>query len=433
MAEHDDQGLVLTTESPAAAAALRGALDDFFAYRLSASDRLKAAVAADPGFLMAQVMRGFFLLLLGTRGALEKAARLEDELRPLAAGVTAREAAHLEAFAAWRRGDNPRAAAVWGAIADEHPRDLLALKLQHLNAFWMGQAETLLEGPAGALSAWAPTDRGYGTLLAMLAFGLGETGDLPAAERWGRAAVEAEPADLWGWHAVAHSLEMQERWEDGRRWLSVDPALWADRNPFKSHVWWHQALFHLEGGDDETVRALYRRDVLPDAQQFYLGVQNAVSLLARLELLGLDVAAEWPALADIAESRAGDLVLPFTDLHCVLALAAAGRFEAAEAWLPAMADAISTLPGYAAAGPVVVPVAEGVIAFYRRDWRTAVEKLHPLRQRLAPVGGSRTQRDLFLQLLLVSAHRSGQAALARQLLSGRRLSRPQGRLLAALA
>jgi tetratricopeptide (TPR) repeat protein len=171
---------------------------------------------------------------------------------------------------------------------------------------------------------------GYAFVLGMLAFGLEENGDYARAERFGREAVERNADDLWALHSVAHVLEMQCRHAEGEKLLDQPYGAWSDRNPFKDHVWWHAALFALELGGHERVLDIYDREVRAEESGFYLDVQNAASLLKRLELAGVDVGERWEALAELAESRIGDHVIPFTDAHFMLALVGGGRLEAAQ-------------------------------------------------------------------------------------------------------
>jgi len=48
----------------------------------------------------------------------------------------------------------------------------------------------------------------------------------------------------------------------------------------------------------------------------YIDVQNAASMLLRLQRLGVEVGNRWDELADKAEARIGDCVSAFTLPHC---------------------------------------------------------------------------------------------------------------------
>ena len=423
----DVRGLPLTTGSEAAAGHYNAAIDDFFEYRLSTGKRVKQALEADPDFAMAHCLQGYLFMLFGTNTVLGRAQAALDAAR--AAGgdrITAREATHIAALGAWIGGDMDRSCAIWDQILLDHPRDLLGLRLQHFALFWMGRSTELRGGPAGVLHAWDQAVPGYGNLLGMLAFGHEECGAYAEAEAAGRKAVELNGEDLWALHAVAHVLEMQGRLEEGLAWLDYPDGAWDDRNPFRGHLWWHRALFQLERGDHDAALALYDRAIHPDPSDFYLDIQNAAALLARLEFLGVPLGARWSELAEQLEGRLDDHVLAFTDANAMMALAAAGRSEAAGRLLTSL-KAFAATPGNAAAAtmePVAIPVCAAILAYHEGDFGRAVDLLLPLRHAFIRMGASHAQRDIFHQYLLEAAIAGGRLALARALLSERTLAKP---------
>ena len=87
---------------------------------------------------------------------------------------------------------------------------------------------------------WTESGVGYSGFLACLAFSLEETGDHAAAERAGRRAVELDPTEVWGAHAVAHVLEMQRRPDEGIAWLAALEPHWGGKGAFLHHLWWHR-------------------------------------------------------------------------------------------------------------------------------------------------------------------------------------------------
>src|SRR5262249_35136515 len=147
---------------------------------------------------------------------------------------------------------------------------------------------------------WGRELAGYGTVLSCRCFALEECGDYAAAEPAGRAAIEIDPADLWGAHAVAHVMEMQGRHRDGIAWLDELERHWEAGNNPGHNLWWHRALSHLEGREFESVLDLYDRrfrDLAAPLTQanpdLYIDVQNAASMLFRLERQGVDVGDRW--------------------------------------------------------------------------------------------------------------------------------------------
>ena len=246
---------------------------------------------------------------------------------------------------------------------------------------------------------------GYGNVLGMYAFGLEECGDYAAAEPKGRRAVELSKDDLWAVHAVAHVLEMQGRLEEGTSFLAQPYGTWDDRNPFRQHLWWHTALFPLELGQYDRVLELYDRAVRAELSDFYLDIQNAASMLFRLEWCGVDVGRRWSELADLAEKRIDDHVMAFTDLHLMLALCRDGRLPKAEE-LVASFRAFAQTPENGTAAtmePAAIPIAEAMLAYARGDYGAAVDRLIASRYSW-PV---RRREPRAARPVLAAAHRGG--------------------------
>lgn len=425
----DERGLALTTDSADAAAGFDETMAQYLDYRAGAGDAVKRMLGADPGFVMGQCFKGYLFNLFGTTAV---GPRIAESLAAAQAGagkVTSREAAHVAALGAWSRGDLTAACAVWDEILREHPHDLLALRLQHYNAFWMGRAQDLRDGVARVIDQWDESVPGYGGVQGMYAFGLEECGEYARAEEYGRRAVEANPDDLWAIHAVAHVLEMQGRLREGMEWLDYPADAWEDRNPFRGHLWWHRTMYSVEAGDYGAALALFDRSVTPEAWDFYLDVQNGASMLLRLDLLGVDVGDRWKPMADAMEAHVDDHVLVFTDTHTMMALAADRRFDAAEKLLASLRAFAGTPDNFAAAAmkPIAIPVCQALLDFARDDHDAVVDGLLPRRYDLAPLGGSHAQRDVFAQVLIESAIRSKRLALARALLAERVAERPHSR------
>ena len=423
---HDAQGLECTAQDPRAVATYDDALATFFEFRLATQDHLKAALAVDADFIMGLCFRAYLLMQFGSRHIYPKVDPILIGLEALRGHANPRERAHIAALGRWREGRIGDACRIWESILVETPQDLLALRLHHGMSFWLGRREALRNAPAAVLGRIAESTPGYGAVLGMFAFGLEECGDYPRAEEFGRRAQTLNPDDLWALHAVAHVMEMQGRHEEGREWLERPFDAWADRNPFKDHVWWHAALFALEEGDDERALEIYEHEVRIDDAGFYLDVQNAASLLMRLVLLGTDVGGRWEELAELAEARTGDHVLAFTDLHFMMSLTGAGRHDAAARYLASL-DAFSREEAPDAA-PVTaslgLPVAEALLAHAKGEYGRCTDLLFPLRHSLAPLGGSHAQQDVFHQILIDAAIRDGRRDLAHSLLAERASLRP---------
>jgi hypothetical protein len=154
---------------------------------------------------------------------------------------------------------------------------------------------------------------------------------------------------------------------------------------------------------------------MPD---FIVDAQNAASMLFRLELRGVEVGDRWVELADKAEARVGDHLSPFTLPHRMMALAATGRWAAADRMLGVLREAARANRGDHAAvlREAAVPVCEAVLAHRRGDYAAAVEAMRPALGVMYRLGGSHAQQEVLEQLFLDAAVRAGLDEDARLLL-----------------
>lgn len=432
----DKLGHEVTTNSAACVAALDAATASYLGFRTDTAEYVNAALDADPDCVMASIVKGDLTMLISNASFL---GAVDKRIAAAEAGVaraSRRERLHLDGLKSWRAARNDGALAAWEAILADYPHDLLALRLAHFSYFWTtGDAGRMRASIERVLPRWAPDLPGYGFVLGMHAFACEEANDYETAESRGRAAVAANPADLWAVHAVAHVMEMQGRHEEGARWVDANAAPAEAANNFRFHLAWHRALFLLEAGRLDELLDVYDRRVRDLASplvqtqpDFYIDVQNAASLLMRLELLGLDAGPRWSELADKAEKRMGDHLVLFTAPHWMMALAACGRWKHADALLAAMRNYAGTANASEAdvVGRVAVPACEAVCAHRRGRHAAAVDALFPVRGEIVRLGGSHAQRDVLWQIMTDAAARAGRTAQVRQILAELRAARPAG-------
>ena len=400
----DTYELPISTSTVAAGDAFNRALVAFAGFDADVVERVQAVQKADPAFALGHCLWGYVMMLAYSRAALPVAEEAARTAAAHAAGATPREQAHVRALERWVAGDVDGALREWEAILATSPRDLLALRLAHANYFWAGRGAEMRPSLERVASRWGDRDSGF---LACLAFALEETGDYEAAERTGRRAVELDPTEVWGAHAVAHVLEMQRRSEEGVAWLAGLEPNWNGKGAFLHHLWWHRAMFHLARREFDTVLDLYDRRIrnlqsplvtaLPD---FHVDVQNAASMLFRLELRGVPVEGRWSELAEKAEARIGDQLSVWTLPHWMMALAAEGRDAQSRLMLKALAESENR-----AVREVALPVCQAVLAHRRGEHERVVALMTPVRNRLAELGGSHAQRDVVAQLYADSRRR----------------------------
>lgn len=427
----DQHGLEMTAATAAAAGHYDRAVDELLHFRPAMLDEAAEAAREDPGCAMAAAL-GVYLRLLSTEPAdAADARRLLTEFRETVPGrqFLPREEKHLRAAETWLAGDMHGAGRLLRGITREHSRDALALAVGHQIDFFTGDALSLRDRIAEAEGGWPADHPHYGPLLGMLAFGLEEAGEYERAEETGREAVDRDPRDVWGIHAVAHSYEMRARVHDGLRYFETRRDDWGDGNALAVHNWWHYALFRLETGDVEEVRRIYDERIHhAESAGLALELLDASALLWRLLLDGHEDTPRWRALADAWGRQVDSPFYAFNDLHAVMAWAAAGDVTRAERLI---ADRERYLdeprPGvsnYTMTARVGLPACRAAVAFVQGRYAQAIEHLYPVRHHLNEFGGSHAQRDALLRTLLEAALRSQRLDLAALLVRERIHAKP---------
>jgi hypothetical protein len=409
MSTKDLHGLSLSTSSAETVRAFNHTVAGYLAYRADTPARLQQLLAADPQFGFAHLLKGYFLMLAFNVALVPAAREALGAAQRLLGSATARERGHAAALARWIDGDLDATLRSWEQILDEHPLDVLAFRLHHHVAFWQGRPDVMATEADKAITRWNAELAGWPTLLACRCFAQEEIGNYAVAEAAGREAISLAPGDLWAAHGVAHVLEMQGRREEGLAWLAELEPNWEGGNNLKHHLWWHQGLYHMERREFAAVLALYDRrfrnlaSPLTQAQpDLYIDVQNAASMLFRLERQGVDVGGRWAELADKAEARIGDCLSVFTLPHWMMALTAAGRRDAAGRMLEALRAFASGGAG-TAAGLVrdyALPIGEALVARAGGKPDAACGLMRPALDGMHRLGGSHAQQDVLWQLFL---------------------------------
>ena len=399
-----------TTDSAIAVAAFEEATLAIASHR-PVGDSLDRALAADPDHVSSWALRSIGSALLARNETITAASNHASTARTAlerTGAVSASERALVEAAQLAAGGKLQLAALVLENHVSRQPRDFLAAKAAHAMRFMTGQPERMLAISTQTLPHWQEGDLGYGFLLGCHAFGLEELGRYKEAEAAGRRAVELEPADAWGRHAVSHVMEMSGRTGEGIAWLNASRPFWPGCNNFRHHLAWHLALFHLERGETDAVLELYDRDVMPAASDDFRDMANAVSLLWRLRQWGIDTGSRWEQLREVALKRHQDMTLVFASLHNLLVLIATGEREASAKLI----DRLATLAADqdSEQGKVAREVGLGLAELIAANEAATIASSARIAPRLIQVGGSNAQRDLFMRILLLAASENGSKA-----------------------
>jgi len=305
------------------------------------------------------------------------------------------------------------------------PTDIVALKLCQSELFWLGEMHWSASISASVSEHWNKDNTYYSDYLAIRAFDLEETGDYVQAESAGRECVAINPADVWGTHAVTHVMYMQGRGSEGAQWLDTLHAggHWHGLGQMVLHLWWHRALFHLLNRQPDAAIAVYDDylrnfdlDMVAALPDLYLDLQNASSLLIRLEMMGIDIGSRWTALAEICELRIEDTSNAFSSAHYAAVLAADGRFDKAQLLIDNMRQPLqSGLTVASSYSNAALPAAIAAVAHRKKEYRKVIDTLMPARFRLVQMGGSHAQREVFLLILADALQAEGEQVLLRKL------------------
>ncbi|HEY6982722.1 tetratricopeptide repeat protein [Reyranella sp.] len=353
--------------------------------------------------------------IIGTR-YLQRARTMEKD-------ASARERAWIAATAAWLAGDTDESLEIHEKMVSEWPRDLLAGKLGQLHAFNRGDAKALLRIGERLLAANRENHFAWG----MCAFGLEECNRLDEAEAHARRAIDMERKDPWAHHALAHCLEARGRLVEGVAFLGSVADTWEECNSFMyTHNWWHLALFLIDLDRPDDALALFDGRVWGVWKEFSEDQINAISLLARLELRGVDVGPRWADIASYVKGRLHDHFVPFLDLQYLYALARAGERSAVTEMLASLEDRAQGAKPFEreAWADCTVPAAHGLAAHACGDHAEAARLLGQAMPHLATIGGSIAQRSLFGAIHVDALVRSGWNDAALKILQADERERP---------
>ena len=423
MRYHDSRGVLFTASGINTLDQFEKAFDSLLGTYGDPEADINKILADDPEFIIGHCFHAYLNLLAFERRAMPTVAGIIESLDTLADKAANHELEHIAAVRTWHSGDIHGAVRRWEQALLLNPRDLLAMRLCHDLAFFLGDCRNLRDTVGRVRREWVSDLPGYGYLLGMHSFGLEECGDYGRAEEAGRQALEMNPKDSWAVHAVTHVMEMTGRQADGIEWLTSRKNDWAYKgNFFAIHNWWHLALHHLDLGQYDRVLALYDGPIRGDKSAAPLDLVDASSLLWRMHLIDQDVGAErWQEVAESWTNYTSDGIYAFNDLHAMMGLAASGRFDDANKLITSMqklADGPDTTHKLALQS-MGIPASRGLLAFAQGKYSEAVELLLPVRNKAFHFGGSHAQRDVLSWTVIEAMLRDGQHTRARALINER--------------
>jgi tetratricopeptide (TPR) repeat protein len=398
-------------------------IEGFLAYETRAEGIVRAA-DADEGCCIANVYAGILWMLLEAPDAPERAAKYHEAAERTLGAATERERMNAAVLRAWIKGGLTDAMRLSDKISDLFPRDLAQVKLLQYFEFNRGNSPAMLRVVLKVLDQNSEIPYVHG----MAAFAYEQCHLLNEAEQAARTALALKRKEPWAQHALAHVMLTRGRMDEGARFLEGVAGTWTGLNSFMlTHLWWHLALFKLSQGRFADVLEIYDRRCWGVAKDYSQDQIGAVSLLARMEIAGIDVGGRWQDLGNHLAARSRDTVLPFLTVQYLYGLARARRAEA-----DSLLDAVRALARSSPAHvrevwrEVALPACEGMYAYARGDYESAWRHLNRAMPRLTEIGGSHAQRDLFDQVLLDTAIKARRTVAAQHMLELRRAADPQG-------
>ncbi|MBX9256088.1 tetratricopeptide repeat protein [Desmonostoc muscorum CCALA 125] len=418
----DSFGLEITSDSSAAVDAINSFVDQLFSVGNDAQVIFKA-IEADPACAIANAQVAAFYLFAGGSVGFTQATSYLNVAKANLKRANEREKLYVAAIEAWANRDIQQAIAHHEAITDAYPRDLASVHVAQYHYRNTGNSQGLLRIAEKVFADNQDNPYIYG----MLAFGLEECHRIPEAETYARLAIALKRDNRWAHHAIAHVLETSGRLEEGITLMESLSDTWeSGSSAFYGHLWWHTSLYYLDIENFAKVLEIYDTRIWGRAKKDSGREQiNAISLLLRLELRGVDVGSRWQELAGYLQPRLHEHVLAFLDLQYIYALVRGGKEDWAGEMLESMQRHAEKVLPYARRtwAKIGVPAAKGMIAHARGDWNKAIAQLEPVLPELQSTGGSHAQRDLFEQIYLDALIRQRQYHKALNVLEKRQAAR----------
>jgi len=411
MALSDRLGLAVSTSSSEALSAYEQGIHLALRWRSGAMDALNTAVASDPHFTLAHCTKAYVGLRMGqvdtALEAHQQALAQQDSVH------TEREHLHVQTIDALARNDRATALTYLEQIVAQHPTDRIALWQLNQMQIAQGNYRGGLALARRTLEA-CPDEPLFQT---MTGFFLEQAGYNEDGLTLSLRSLATDPTNLYTYHAVGHAYQSRG---DYRNALSTfERAASLERYP---HILWHLAEMQAILGYEQFTRD-YWTSTSPALPLF-----ERIELLWRLEILrhaAVD-AAVWQELATQGERllQQADYLTIWMHHWIGLALARAEKSDKAQQQLAFM----RSLPEGPASGywsTLGADVLAGEMALMRGDYATAAPLMAPAVQHIGDIGGgSREQKDIFLDVFLELQRRLGNADQVIALAQSRLLANP---------
>jgi uncharacterized NAD(P)/FAD-binding protein YdhS len=425
----DPYGLTLSTGSDAADR-YNDALGRLLRLQGGVEEGLVEAVADDEGFVQAHAALALLGHEWGTNthwaASLRAAHRAASERH-----LDDRESSFLDAVTTRLRSDEATGAAALLRHVRLFPRDALAVSVAVPTVAFGG-----LTSGSQTAELVESLGRSYGDdwwYAGQLAFVRQDQERWAEAEELSSYALSVEPASGHAVHARAHVFYETGDHTAGLAWLDEWIRTRGPEANHRSHFSWHAALHELMQDDVEAVRRRWRRELATSVVSGSRVVVDSGALLWRGRVTGA-----WTDDLPVAEVRAQAPTewlttpsTPFAAMHGAVLLAADGDAAA----LTVLAEQ-SARSQDAVFRDLVAPLCHGLVQVVEERWNAASATLADVVRTMAPLGGSKAQREVVEDTLvhaLAMAGRNAEAAAVLDERLSRRSSALDARRLAGVA
>ena len=391
----DSQGLAVTCTQPSALSAINDFIDADLHYRDTALPALLEAREAAVDTPMLSCYAALAQLCADSQAA--PALALIAPIVQCAAEINERETQWLDVLTAWIGGDVSKAIARLIALVTAFPQDLVAARLGIVHCLMSGDHPHMLDFANCILSA--DSNLQNAPALSFVSFAYLENNDLPAAERYVRAALALDPHLAWAQHNLAHIFATRDQFQAGLEALEGHEEDWEGLF-IKAHCYWHKAIFHILLGRPETAIHIYNEVLIPMNWWHTVSLMNLLSLLMYLDLSGEEVLFEGNLLARLRVREMWGMD-GLVDLMTVWALAKAGDMENARAL--AEMKRFKHEDVWKAGCSAMLFLSEG-------DRHRAGAAIKPFLDRFVAFGGSNEQRKALTDACLLTRNSNNSAA-----------------------
>lgn len=416
----DRYGLIITTNSIAAAQKYFQAMDSALAGNAFSEKWFEEATVLDPEFALAQVAHGENLIL---QGKINEGKSAINNAKHLAINCTPREQSHIEIVATLLAGFQTKALEAIINHVKAYPTDAL-LVAKAVGGFGLfafsGEANHNIQ----QLLFMNSLAKAYGEdwwFMSMHAFALVEVFRLQEAQTLIEKSLKLNDRNGHAAHTYSHVCYENGKPKDCIAYASNFLKNYEREAHLYGHIHWHWALSELAVHNFDTVLEIYNQHLRPSvAIGGPLGlIADAAALDWRCQLEGYNLLDHnsTEELGNYVSTNDNLEDILFGEAHLALVYARQSLNEK-QAKLHNSINA-RYLKSNNQKYSLMQGLIEGVSAYATNDYNLTITKLNNVRPQLSRLGGSNAQRELFEDTLIKAYLKVGNAVEATALIDAR--------------